>query len=86
MYKRQIKNASNEVSQVDKTFQEPIISSLKMNPQDQQRIKFLSTELGKATEEQKQDQNYLDALEELKNLIRQKNRIDEFNQQFRSIK
>ena len=76
-----IENASNEVSQVDKAFQKPIISSLKINPEDQQRIKFLSTELGKATEEQKKDQNYLDALEELKNLIRQKNRIDEFNQQ-----
>ena len=76
-----IENASNEVSQVDKAFQKPIISSLKMNPQDKQRIKFLSTELGKATEEQKKDQNYLDALEELKNLIRQQNRIDEFNQQ-----
>jgi len=81
-----IENASSEVSQIDKTFQKPIISSLKMNPDEQERIKFLSTELGKATEEQKKDQNYLDALEELKNLIRQKNRLDEFNQQFRSIK
>ena len=76
-----IENASNEVSQVDKAFQKPIISSLKMNPQDKQRIKFLSTELGKATEEQKKDQNYLDALEELKNLIRQQDRINDFNNQ-----
>ena len=85
-----ITNASNEVESADKTFKRPIYNSLRMNPNDESRIKILSDGLGKATEEQKTNENYLNALEELKNLIRKRDRIKEFNaelgQTFRNIK
>jgi hypothetical protein len=74
-----ITNASNEVESADPTFKRPIYNSLRMNPNDESRIKSLSAGLGKATEEQKTHENYLNALEELTNLIKKRDRIKEFN-------
>lgn len=85
-----ITNASNEVESADPTFKRPIYNSLRMNPNDESRIKSLSAGLGKATEEQKTQENYLNALEELTNLIKKRDRMKEFNvelgQTFRKIK
>lgn len=79
-----IANASDEVNQIDPTFKKPLISRLKFNPDDDAKIKQINDALQKATPQQKQSQNYKNAVEKLEMLLRQKDRIEEFNKQFGS--
>ena len=80
-----ITNVSNEVKSADPTFKRPIYNSLRMNPNDESRIKFLYEKLGKATEAQKTHRNYLDGLYELKRLEKKKDEIDDFNKEIGTL-
>lgn len=76
-----ILNASSQVSQVDPSFKKPIISKLKFNPDDDDKINQIRAELDKATPEQEKSVNYKNAVEKLEMLMRHKASLDELNKQ-----